>query len=248
MNFADGKSLKKLVKELHDKKSRAEYGMFLVEGAVSVLEFLGSDYVIEALLVSPEFLSGHQERLAPFAAITTTLKPDELEKLGTLTSNDQAIAVVRQKSGEKFSMGQEVVLALSDVNDPGNLGTIIRICDWYGIKKIIASKNTVDVYNSKVVSATKGSFARVQVYYEDLKEIFSAHATVPVLGADLAGADVHTYTFPKQAFLLMGSESHGIHPDLAEHLTQKITIPRIGKAESLNVGVATAIILDNWMR
>lgn len=248
MNFADVKSLKKLVKELHDKKARAEHGMFLVEGEVSVLEFVGSDYEIEALLVSPKFLSSHQERLAPLAQKTHTVAASELEKLGTLSSNDQAIAVVRQKPTRLFSLGEEVVLALSDVNDPGNLGTIIRICDWYGIKKIVASKNTVDVYNSKVVSATKGSFARVQVYYEDLKQVFTAHPTVPVLGADLDGADVHTYAFPQQAFLLMGSESHGIHPDLVQYLTQKITIPRIGSAESLNVGVATAIILDNWMR
>lgn len=248
MNFADVKSLKKLIKELHERKGRAEHGMFLVEGAVSVLEFLDSGYEIKALLVSPEFLSGHQERLAPFTSITYTLAPTELEKLGTLSSNDKAIAVVRMRSPEAFSIDTEVVLALSDVNDPGNLGTIIRICDWYGIKKIIASKNTVDVYNSKVVSATKGSFARVHVYYEDLHEIFKAHAPIPVLGADLDGEDVHTYSFPRRAFLLMGSESHGIHPDLVHYLTQKITIPRIGNAESLNVGVATAIILDNWMR
>jgi TrmH family RNA methyltransferase len=134
------------------------------------------------------------------------------------------------------------------VNDPGNLGTILRIADWYGIKKIVASKKTVDIYNSKVISATKGSFARVQVYYLDLVSFFKTEKGIPVLGADLEGADVHTYKFPQKAFLLMGSESHGIHPDLEKNITQKITIPRYGTAESLNVGIATAVILDNWKR
>jgi TrmH family RNA methyltransferase len=104
------------------------------------------------------------------------------------------------------------------------------------------------VYNPKVISATKGSFARVQVYYEDLKAFLENHQNVPVLGADLAGENVHTYKYPEQGILLMGSESHGIHLDLEKYITQKITIPRYGEAESLNVGIATAVVLDNWKR
>jgi TrmH family RNA methyltransferase len=104
------------------------------------------------------------------------------------------------------------------------------------------------VYNPKVISATKGSFARVQVYYEDLNQFLENHQGIAVLGADLSGEDVHTYAFPDQGILLMGSESHGIHPSLEKYITQKITIPRYGHAESLNVGIATAIVLDNWKR
>ena len=240
--------MKKLIKELHDKKGRNEHKLFLVEGEVSVLEFLASDYKLEALIASSEFLQDHKSETQHIAEKIHEVKKTELEKLGTLSSNDKAIGIFHQKEIPAFSLENEIVLALSDVNDPGNLGTILRIADWYGIKKVVASKNTVDVYNSKVISATKGSFARVQVYYEDLNQFLENHQGVAVLGADLSGEDVHTYTFPNQGILLMGSESHGIHPNLEKYITQKITIPRYGQAESLNVGIATAIVLDNWKR
>lgn len=240
--------MKKLIKELHDKKGRNEHKLFLVEGEVSVLEFLASDYKLEALIASTEFLNDHKSELKGITEKIHEVKKSELEKLGTLSSNDKAIGIFHQKDVPAFTMSNEIVLALSDVNDPGNLGTILRIADWYGIKKIVASKNTVDVYNPKVISATKGSFARVQVYYEDLKDFLEKQSGVPVLGADLSGENVHSYPFPDQGILLMGSESHGIHPDLEKYITQKITIPRYGQAESLNVGIATAIVLDNWKR
>jgi TrmH family RNA methyltransferase len=248
MISGDGRSVKKLVKELHDKKGRTEHGMFLVEGEVSVLEFLQSNYQLHSLIASGEFLADHGDAVSKVADNTFQVKKDEVEKLGTLSSNDKAIGIFYQKDVPSFEMENEIVLALSDVNDPGNLGTIIRIADWYGISKIVASKNTVDVYNPKVISATKGSFARVQVYYEDLGNFLEAHEGVPVLGADLSGENVHTFSFPDKGILLMGSESHGIHPDLKTYLTQTVTIPRHGHAESLNVGIATAVILDNWKR
>jgi TrmH family RNA methyltransferase len=240
--------MKKLIKELHDRKGRNEHKLFLVEGEVSVLEFLKSDYKLEALIASTEFLNDHKSEVKNIAEKILEVKKTELEKLGTLSSNDKAIGIFHQKDIPVFEMENEIVLALSDVNDPGNLGTILRIADWYGVKKIVASKNTVDVYNPKVISATKGSFARVQVYYEDLKAFLENHQNVPVLGADLAGENVHTYKYPEQGILLMGSESHGIHLDLEKYITQKITIPRYGEAESLNVGIATAVVLDNWKR
>jgi TrmH family RNA methyltransferase len=248
MITTDGKSIKKLIKELHDRKGRAETGLFLVEGEVSVLEFLNSDYELYTLVVSTEFLNDHKKDIKQFSEIMVEVKKNEIEKMGTLSSNDKAIAVFYQKQIPSFSMEDEIIIALSDVNDPGNLGTILRIADWYGIKKILASKNTVDVYNPKVISATKGSFARVQVYYEDLESFFKNQKNILILGADLVGENVHTFSFPSKGVLLMGSESHGIHPSLEKYITQKITIPRIGAAESLNVGVATAVILDNWKR
>lgn len=241
-------AIKKLIKELSDRKGRAEHRMFLVEGEVSVLEFLGSGYSLHALVASTEFLKDHPAEVKPFFDKTSEAKKDEIEKLGTLSSNDKAIGIFLQKEVPAFSMKDEIVLALSDVNDPGNLGTIIRIADWYGIKKIVASKNTVDVYNSKVISATKGSFARVQVHYEDLNSFFESNSSVPVYGADLNGEDVHSFKFAPRAILLMGSESHGIHPELEKYITTYITIPRYGSAESLNVAVATAVVLDNWKR
>ncbi len=247
MHF-DKSSIKKLIKELHDKKVRVAQRLFLVEGEVSVLEFLNSDYDLVAVAASSEFLADHPDVVKKFFGKVVELKKDEVEKLGTLSSNDKAIGVFQQKELPTFEMGDETVLALSDVNDPGNLGTILRIADWYGIKKIVASLNTVDVYNPKVVSATKGSFARVDVYYRDLAGFFKEREGVAVLGADLTGEDIHSFKFPKKGILLMGSESHGIHPDLKKYITQNVTIPRHGNAESLNVGIATAVILDNWKR
>lgn len=248
MISGDGRSVRKLIKELHDRKGRAEHRLFLVEGEVSVLEFLQSDYRLHSLVASGEFLADHGDKVSKAAENTFQVKKDEVEKLGTLSSNDKAIGIFHQKEIRPFKMENEIVLALSDVNDPGNLGTIIRIADWYGIAKIVASKNTVDVYNPKVVSATKGSFARVQVYYDDLAGFLDRHKGVPVLGADLSGESVHSYAFPERGILLMGSESHGISPELESLITQKVTIPRYGGAESLNVGIATAIVLDNWKR
>ena len=244
----DLKHLKKLAKDLHDKKARAERKLFLVEGEVSVLEFLESAYKLEGILATSEFLADHPEVTKSHGGYILEVKKDELSKFGTLSSNDKAIGIFHQKPEQAFAMQDEIVLVLSDVNDPGNLGTIIRIADWYGIKTIVASKNTVDVYNPKVISATKGSFSRVDVQYEDLGTFLDRYAGVPVLGADLSGENVHTFKYPAKGFLLMGSESHGIHPDLAQRITQKITIPRYGSAESLNVGIATAVILDNWKR
>lgn len=240
--------MKKLIKELHDRKGRNEHKLFLVEGEVSVLEFIESDYQLEVMYGSSEFFKDHSEVIRILGDKAIEVSKSEIEKMGTLSSNDQAIAVFHQKALPEFVMGEEIVLVLSDVNDPGNLGTIIRIADWYGIKKIIASPTTVDVYNSKVISATKGSFARVQVYYQDLEQFFENHSGVPVLGADLHGENVHTFSFPVKGILLMGSESHGIHPTLKQYITQNVTIPKYGDAESLNVGVATAVILDNWLR
>lgn len=244
-------SLKKTIKSLHDKKGRHESGLFLVEGKVSVTEFLHTDYVFRALVVTQDyldlareqgFLSIIEERQIPLV-IT---RADLLERMGTLAANQHALAVVEQKKSETSFSEQEIVLVLDRVNDPGNLGTIIRIADWYGIRHIVCSPDTVDVYNPKVVSATKGSLARVVVTYEPLVSLFQKHPTMPVLGADLEGAPLHTYHFPHHGFLLMGSESHGIDPELLSVITQRITIPRYGQAESLNVGIATAVILDTW--
>lgn len=247
-------ALKKLVKSLHDKKGRQEHGLFLVEGKVSVSEFLRTDYTIQTLVVTEAYLELLRDeqlmmlvetRMIP-VMITT---PEILTRIGTLATNDHALAIVEQKNkdSDMFDLKNPMIV-LDHVNDPGNLGTIIRIADWYGIRHIICSPDTVDVYNPKVVSATKGSLARVHVSYRSLESLFKEYPTVPVIGADLHGESLHTFSFPEVGFLLMGSESHGIHPDLTQYITERITIPRYGHAESLNVGVATAVIMDTWKR
>lgn len=242
------KATAKLVKELHDKKGRNEHDLFLVEGEKNVVELLHSDYKIQALFVTKDFLTSNKAVLETSKVLYDIVEQPELEKIGTLESNNAALAVVHQKENKPLSVEKgEIVLALDDVRDPGNFGTIIRIADWYGIKKIICSETTTDFYNSKTISATRGSFTRVEVFYTEL-ETFLENNAFPILGAFLEGENVHTMKFPAEGILVMGSESHGINENLSSLITQKITIPRFGNAESLNVSIATAIILDNWKR
>jgi RNA methyltransferase, TrmH family len=237
----------KLIRGLQDKKTRTEQSLFLVEGEKSFLEAIESEYEAHSVFATRGFLDAHPDVMKKYAGLVHIVDENELASVGTMITNKSVIGVFHQRQNSQLSIGSEVVLALSDVNDPGNLGTIIRIADWYGIKKIIASTNTVDVYNPKVISATKGSFTRVAVYYQDLAEFLGSNEGVPIFGADLDGESVHTMKFPAKGILLMGSESHGIAPEITAHITKKITIPKYGGAESLNVGVATGIILDRWL-
>ncbi len=137
-------------------------------------------------------------------------------------------------------------MVLDDINDPGNFGTLIRIADWYGITDIIASPNTTDFYNPKAISATRGSFTRVHVHYTPLEAFLkkAQQKSIPVVGTLLQGTDVHTVKIPESILVILGSESHGINKLLNFYISHKVTIPRFGKAESLNVGVAAGIALD----
>ncbi len=242
------KNQAKLIKSLDEKKNRVELGLFLVEGEKSVAEVLDSDFEISLVVATTEFFDIYGDKVREKAESFEIVNQSELEKIGTFKTNDAAIAVVKQKYNETFEIGkQELVLALDEVKDPGNLGTIIRIADWYGIKNIVASRETVDFYNPKVVTATKGSFTRVNMFYTDLKDFISG-SKLPVLGAFLDGENIHKTKFPESGILVMGNESNGISKEIEKLVTQKITIPAYGKAESLNVAIATAIILDNWKR
>ena len=242
------KNQAKLIKSLQDKKDRNELGLFLVEGAKNILELLNSDFQINELFITEEFLNKNETILNNKNIKYNLATRDELERAGSLESNDSAIAIVKQKDNSLLKIEDtEIIIALDEIKDPGNLGTIIRIADWYGIKKIIASSNTADFYNPKVISATKGSFIRVQIFYTDLK-LFLTETKIPVLGAFLDGENIHKLVFPKSGILVMGNESKGISPEIETCITQKITIPSFGQAESLNVAVATAVILDNWKK
>jgi TrmH family RNA methyltransferase len=145
----------------------------------------------------------------------------------------------------------EFVLVLDDIRDPGNLGTILRIADWYGIKKVICSETTVDFYNPKVVSASMGSFTRILVYYSEISEYFEnieKNKNTEIIGTFLNSENVHHFDFPSSGYIVLGNESNGIGSEVEKVITKKITIPRFGEAESLNVGIATAVVLDNLRR
>lgn len=211
-----------------------------------MLELLQSDYEILQMVVTEQFMSRYPSAVLKGEVLVAS--PGQLSALGTLKSNDMAMAVVKMKELEpvKTSSG-EWIIALDDINDPGNLGTILRIADWYGITKIVASEQTADVYNPKVITSSKGSFCRVQVTYQSLKDFLSDSNAV-AYGAMLHGEDVHSESFGKEGILVMGNEANGISPEIIAEIDRKITIPCYGKAESLNVAMATAIICDNIRR
>jgi TrmH family RNA methyltransferase len=235
----------KFVKSLQVKKYRKQEQCFVVEGAKSVQELLYSDFEVVMVFGTTEFLMDH--RLTGGAEVfEVTLK--ELELLSEFQSNETGLAVARMKPNLPLTVKEnEYGLVLDDIRDPGNLGTIIRTADWYGIHKIIASEETADHYNPKVVSATMGSFTRVEVYYVNLVRYLEGQRH-RIFGAYLDGVDVHRTDFGTSGLVVIGNEARGISAEIGRFVTDKITIPRYGKAESLNAAIATAIFCDNIRR
>ncbi|SFB91174.1 RNA methyltransferase, TrmH family [Marinospirillum celere] len=247
------KNQSKLLRALQRKKYRREYRQFLVEGEKSVLELLASGWPLVQLFASEDFLQKYASLVAGFPEKITQATANELTQAGTLASNQSALAIAKiPEEKPLIPASGEWLLALDQINDPGNLGTILRIADWYGISKVICSPATADLYNPKVIAASKGSFLRVQVSYQHLEPFLQTlPGKNPVLGAFLEGESIHQLQLadPDQGgVLVMGSEAQGISPGVAALITRKITIPAFGQAESLNVGVATAIICDNLKR
>ncbi len=238
----------KFIKSLQVKKYRKEAQSFIVEGAKSVEELLKSDFELLNVFATSEFIGKNESQLKKRSVEVQEVEEAELDSVGAFQTNTSALAIARMKKNVAPGISSdEYVLVLDDVRDPGNLGTIIRTADWYGITRIIASEETADFYNPKVISATMGSFCRVNVFYTSLNEFLSTVAT-PVYGTFLNGQNIHTLTFAKGGFIVIGNEARGISDEIEKLVTQKITIPAFGEAESLNAGVATAIVLDNLRR
>ena len=241
----------KYINSLKIKKYRQVHQSFIIEGAKSVLELLDSDFNIEFVLTTQEFEQKYASILSRHNTITETVTLQELEGLGSFQTNDSCLAVAKTKQNDFLSPEKtEYVLVLDDVRDPGNLGTIIRVADWYGIHKIICSNDTTDIYNPKVITASKGSFLRVNVFYTDLPVYLAENAAGKnIIGAFLGGGSLYDFNFSTAGgFIVMGNESNGIGEAVTSFVTNKITIPRVGDAESLNVGIATAVMLDNLRR
>jgi RNA methyltransferase, TrmH family len=235
----------KFIKSLQIKKYRKQEQCFIVQGAKSVQELLHSDFETLMVVGTPSFLE-HLPITSKGEVFETS--EAELKGLGEFQSNEAGLAIARMKPDPAFRLKEgEFVLALDDIRDPGNLGTIIRTADWYGIGTVVASEETADFYNPKVINSTMGSFTRVHVHYENLTEVFSKTKS-KIYGAFLEGRNIHQEPFSSGGVILIGNESRGISDDLKKFVTDKITIPRFGQAESLNAAIATAIIFDNIRR
>ncbi len=237
----------KFVKSLKLKKYRKKASCFLVEGAKNVIELLSSDYEIQNLYVTNKFLLETPNHLLSNVDFQICTEK-ELADIGTFQTNEYALAVANIKSVSVDFSKENLILALDVVSDPGNLGTIIRIADWYGIKTIVASLSSADFYNPKVINASMGSFCRIDIHYMELEYFLSSNIDREVFGAMLKGEDVHGVQVNKPSILLMGNESNGISSALNKFINRKITIPKFGHAESLNVAISTAIICDNLIR
>ncbi len=233
----------KYIKSLHNKKDRNEQKVFLVEWKKSLIELLQSDFEIEILIISESFFVENRNLVSKYSF--EILKIEEITKLSTLWTNTDWIALVKQKENSELKNNwNEIILVLDEIKDPGNLGTIIRIADWYGIKKIIASNNTCELYNPKVIISSMGSFTRIKLYYTDL-EWYLQNQDFPIYWAFMIWEDIHKTNFEKSCFIVIWNESNGISKEIEKLVSKKITIPRFGQAESLNAWIATAIILDN---
>jgi len=236
------KSALKFIKSLQLKKNRIEHQRFLVEGIKSVKELLESDYAVELIAGTSTYIN-EQSRLLNGVEVAETKEVD-IRAVSSFKNNNSVVAVVEIPYANEVEIpSQGYTIMLDDIRDPGNLGTIIRIADWYGIDQIIASETTTDIYNPKVISASMGSFTRVRVNYTDLSAVLHDYKG-DVYGAMMEGQLLPEASFSKQGVIIMGNESNGISEPIQKFITNKITIPRYGRAESLNVGIATAVICD----
>jgi TrmH family RNA methyltransferase len=238
----------KYIKSLQLKKYQKQEQKFLVEGEKSVLEILNSRYKINILLGTKRFLEIYRHKIPGKNIEVEEVTEKELEKAGTLKTNNAALAVVEIPEKADLDEGKIRILPVfENLQDPGNLGTIIRTCDWYGLNTIILSEGSVDVYNPKVIQASMGSFTRVNVLYRDL-ESFLNQSSIPVIGTRMDGENLYGFSWPERVVVIFGNESKGISKDLDQFIPRAVSIPKSGGAESLNVGVAVAVILDNICR
>ncbi len=233
----------KLVKSLQQKKFRDEHGLFLVEGVKLVNEAIHSQAKVEMIVYACE------EEELPFEMPLNSwrVSSKDLARMSALKNPNRILAVCH-KDWPRKEVSEGWVVALDQISDPGNLGTIIRICDWMGVDQIVCAMDSVDVFNPKVVQASMGSIFRVNVSYEHLEEYLGNSDSKTILEADMEGDSVYKFEFPEKGILVMGSESHGLRPEISAKCTSKISIPQFGGGESLNVAISTGILLSHIMK
>lgn len=229
----------KNITRLKQKKYRQQEGLFIAEGGKVIKEFLNSTFKLVDLFTTETFNVENE----------SIISEADLKKISCLTTPNTALAIFKIPNAKALK-NEGLILALDDIRDPGNLGTIIRLCDWFGIKQLVCSLKTVDCYNPKVVQATMGSLTRVKIVYTDLSAYLKA-INLPVFGAFMDGKNVYQTNLPKAGILVLGNEANGISSIIETCVTDKISIPRFGDlqaTESLNVATAGAILLSEFRR
>jgi TrmH family RNA methyltransferase len=240
------KSQVKYIQSLGQKKFRDEEGSFIAEGVKIINELLfASNTSLIRLFATENWIENNQ-------AVTKDLPPDELillkeselQRISFLQTTNQVLGIFKKPVFKSADIEKTITLLLDEIQDPGNLGTIIRTADWFNIKKIFCSKDSADAFNPKVVQSTMGSIARVEVVHADLQTILDNHSDMPVYAATLQGENIFETKKISKGFILIGNESKGIKRELLTPSVHQITIPKLGDAESLNAAVAAGIVMS----
>lgn len=233
----------KLITGLTQKKYRNKHNLFVVEGIKVVDEFLGTDLVLKHLFFTEA--SSLYDQLDKSQLISER----DLSRISCLKTPNKVLAVFEIPEMDRLK-DSGLIIALDCINDPGNLGAIIRLCDWFGVDQLVCSENTVDCYNPKVVQASMGSLTRVSVVYTNLEE-YLKNSKLKIVGADMNGSNIYTQKLPINSVLVMGNEANGISEKIGACIENWVKIPRVGQnnsTESLNVATATAILLSELRR
>lgn len=234
----------KHITSLQQKKYRLVHQAFLAEGVKVIQELLESDFELVHLYTT------NADFLEVDSAKKSTIDPADLKKITALATPNTCLAVFKIPVTNAVIRDSGLILGLDSIRDPGNMGTILRLCDWFGVEQLVCSAQTVDIYNPKVVQATMGSIARVQVFYTDLND-FLSKTKLPVFGTFMDGKNIYKTNLPQEGIIIMGNEANGISPEIEKIVSDRLSIPRFGtvqKTESLNVATATAIILSEFKR
>ncbi len=243
--------IRKLIRSLEQKKYRKQTGLFVVEGQKSINDLLESDFAIHEIFIGTGLID--KVSIPPHIPVTV-VEDSEFERISLQKTPQKILALVEQKNWQIDILQiarSDIVLVLDNIQDPGNMGTILRTADWFGIRAILASNGTVDIYNPKVVQASMGAIFRIPVIYEDIVQTLGNAGELPVYGTFMQGDNIYTTSLENRGFIVMGNEANGIGKNTEKLITQRLTIPSFNPGkhpESLNVGMATAIVLSEFRR
>lgn len=243
---------RKLYADLDRARTRREHGLFMAEGTKCVLDTI-NHFEVRSLCATDKWLTLHGHELQQNIE-TIPVKRNELERMSHLSTPPEVIAIYRipDYSIDTEMLSTGITLLLDRVQDPGNLGTIIRIADWYGVRQIVCSPDTTDVWGPKVVQSTMGAISRVRCHYTPLPDFIRENPGIPVYGTFLDGDNIYSCRLPETAMIVMGNEGQGISPEVEKAVARRLLIPSYPPgaptSESLNVGMATAITLSEFRR
>ena len=245
------------LRDLRDKKHREAAGVFVIEGEKVIGELLAANFPLLEIYATESWLEGRADRPGPPSselsrdARLRMVSADEMARASHFPTPSSVLAVgkISRLTLAPGALDHGLTLALDGIQDPGNVGTLLRLADWFALDRVLLSPDCADLFSQKVINASMGSFARTKVFTTTLAEAFApVSATVPILGCDLEGTDVHTLPPTRDAIIVIGSEGRGLSPAVAARITQRVTIPKYGGAESLNAAIAAAIVCDNLKR